>query len=816
MTVSERKSFLDQGCTGNKALRDHLEKMLAAHDEDDSFLESPAIKGWPDSDFGAGPAEALVGRQFGRYRIESVIASGGMGTVYRAQQDNPRRAVALKIIKYGVVSRSALRRFQFEAQVLGRLQHPGIAQVFEAGTVGAGDDQQPFFAMELIEGEPLIRSAEQRNLSTRQRLELLAQLCEAVQHAHIKGVVHRDLKPANILVDSTGRPRILDFGVAKATDSDIQTTTLRTGIGQLIGTIPYMSPEQVSGDPQEVDARSDVYALGVVGYELLTGRLPYDLRHKTIPEAARLIREEDPTPLSAANRSLRGDLDTIVAKALEKDPERRYQSAAALAADFRRYLHDEPIVARPPSMLYQLRKFSRRNKALVGGIAIAFLALAAGATLAMWQAVRATQARDDYRTVLTTFTDMFTAVNPTELGRDVLVVDVLDRASGRIDEGLTDKPLIEAHLRNTIGVVYHNLGAIEDADNHLELALDIRERLLGKEHRDTLTSMNNLGKLYYTQGRYAEAESYFEETLAIRRRVLGVEDPDTLESMDNLAELHRRETRLPEAESLLVEALEVRFRVLGEKHRDTLSSMDGLGLLYCTQTEYEKAERLHVKALELRRQVLGEEDPDTLLSMNNLAGLYFDQGYYDKAAPLLELALELRRSKLGEDHPDTINSLNNLAVLYIDQGRYDEAEPLLVQALELRRRKQGDEHPDTLISMFTLAAFYQRQHRYEEAVELFEKVLLLAREVRPKRPAHLGKFLAGYGSCLSALQRYDEAEQILLEAHDILSAVFGTTHGRTIKVVRSLVDLYEAWGKPEQAAEYRALLPPPEDPPYDG
>jgi len=354
-------------------------------------------------------AVAALPGEIGGYRIVRELGRGGMGIVYEAEQQRPRRRAALKVLSPGCLSSAALRRFEHEAQILARLQHACIAHIYEAGVANLGGVQRPFFAMEYVEGEPLTRHAEARRLSTRRRLELMAQVCEAVHYAHQKGVIHRDLKPANVLVDPGGRPRVLDFGVARVSDSDLQTTTLQTDVSQLIGTIPYMSPEQACGDPHELDTRSDVYALGVLMYELLAGRIPYELRGRTIPDALRVIREQNPTPLSSAAggtgggtgvparelaRELRGDIETIVAKALEKDKARRYQSAAELAADIRRYLAREPIAARPAGTWYQLGKFAQRNRALVASIAISFVALAGAATAAIRQAVVATRERD--------------------------------------------------------------------------------------------------------------------------------------------------------------------------------------------------------------------------------------------------------------------------------------------------------------------------------------------------------------------------------------------------------------------------------------
>lgn len=328
----------------------------------------------------------------GRYRILGLIGEGGMGTVYEAEQEHPRRTVALKIIKLGMASPSLLRRFEQESQALGRLQHPGIAQIFEAGTVDTGFGPQPYFAMEFIRGRSLQDYCESNHLNIKQRLEIIVKICDAVQHAHQRGLIHRDLKPGNILVDDAGQPKVLDFGVARVTDSDARATQ-RTDLGQLVGTLAYMSPEQALADPLDIDTRSDVYSVGVILYELLAGRLPYTLG-KNLHDAIQVIREQEPTPLSAANRAFRGDIETIVAKALEKDRTRRYASAAELAADIQRYLNNEPIVARRPSATYQLLKFARRHRALVAGTAAVFLVLVSGIITSTWLLARATKDRD--------------------------------------------------------------------------------------------------------------------------------------------------------------------------------------------------------------------------------------------------------------------------------------------------------------------------------------------------------------------------------------------------------------------------------------
>lgn len=401
---TQRSAFLQTACAGDQALRDHITRLVEI-DRQEGMLDSPAPAHGTTTP--TPMANSMIGKTIGQYTLVRIIASGGMGTVYQAQQDHPRRMVALKLMHRSSASRAALRRFEAEADILGRLQHQAIAQIHDAGVFQSDDGAQPFFAMELIDGASITEYADHHEFGTRDRLALLEKVCRGVEYAHSQGVIHRDLKPANILVDGTGQPKILDFGIARITGAggggqgESQSTTVHTGVGQLLGTLPYMSPEQVSGSGQandanqpSIDERSDVYALGVIAYELLTRRLPHDVQSTTLPEAMRVIREDDPTPLSSVNKIFRGDLDTIIGKALEKDRARRYQSARELADDIHRYLIDEPVLARRASTVYQLRKFTRRNKVLVGGVAAVFAALVLGVIGTSRQWVQATFERN--------------------------------------------------------------------------------------------------------------------------------------------------------------------------------------------------------------------------------------------------------------------------------------------------------------------------------------------------------------------------------------------------------------------------------------
>lgn len=420
LPAEAREAYLAAECCGETSILMQVRSLLTADQRADDVLDRPALV--PVS--GALPDEAdpgdAVPRQIGRYRIVRKIGEGGMGSVFEAEQENPRRRVALKLLRSAGGGRRLVQRFQREVQILGRLGHPGIAQILEAGSIGEGADARPYFVMELVRGVSLIEHARAQHLGIRERLGLFALVCDAVQFAHQNGVVHRDLKPANILVVAEGpgfagpgagvtgqtgagtlgterrtvnQRKVLDFGVARLTDSDLATVTQHTTAGELVGTVPYMSPEQAAGDPAQLDWRSDVYSLGVILYELLTARLPHDVRRLLVHEAVRVIREDDPTPAGSIDRSLRGDLETILSKALDKDRLRRYQSAAELAADIRRHLSEQPIAARPASVLYRIAKFTRRNKAVVGGVVFAFAALAGGTGVAVRQAIVAEQAR---------------------------------------------------------------------------------------------------------------------------------------------------------------------------------------------------------------------------------------------------------------------------------------------------------------------------------------------------------------------------------------------------------------------------------------
>ena len=828
--ASQRQAFIEQACAGDASLMQEVAALLSPSRSGDSFLEVPAAEvaaqamaasaapGFatarsPDA-AGMRAAPAVIGR----YRLLRLLGEGGMGVVYEAEQEQPWRTVALKVIRPGHATAETLRRFQHESEALGRLQHPGIAQIYEASTADTGFGPQPYFAMEFIRGTPLKEYVDARQLNARERLALLAKICDAVDHAHHRGVIHRDLKPGNILVDETGQPKILDFGVARVTESDVQLTR-QTDVGQLIGTLAYMSPEQVAGDPQALDIRSDVYSLGVILYELLAGGLPYEVHQKPLHEAVEIIREDDPAPLSSIHRSYRGDVETIAAKALEKDKTRRYASAADLAADIRRYLADEPILARPPSAGYQLQKLARRHKGLVLGTAAVFLVLAAGVVASTVELVRArTEKRraDTEAATAQAVNDFLQNDLLAQAGaraqsgpgakpdRDLKVRTALDRAAARIAGKFQRQPEVEAAIRETIGQTYMDLGLFPEANQQLDRALALYRRVLGAENPKTLRTMSRLGSVASNQGRYPESERLLSSALKTQRQVLGAEHPDTLASLQRLASVYLDQGKYPESEKLHVEGLAIQRRVAGSDRPETLHFMNGLADIYFLEGKFAQAEVLYSQELEISRRVEGPEDPDTLGYMHNLANVYAAQNKSAQAEALYSQTLEISRRVLGPEHPDTLRVTMNLANVYYEDGKFAQAEPLYRQALAIQRRVLGPEHHETLMSMNGLGLVNYGRGNYAEAELLWNQILEVSRRVLgPEHPETL-YYMGELADVYIAQGNYARAKELSGKILEIQRRVLGAEHPMTIGSLSRIALIHQRQGQYALAETYAA------------
>jgi eukaryotic-like serine/threonine-protein kinase len=781
---------------------------------------------------GAASGGAAAG-QIGPYRMLQMLGEGGMGEVWLAEQKTPiHRTVALKLIKAGMDTKAVVARFESERQALALMDHPNIAQVYDAGSTPEG---RPYFVMEYVPGLPITEYCDKHRLTMKERLELFMQVCEGVQHAHQKAIIHRDLKPSNVLVveqDNKAVPKIIDFGLAKATAQRLTDKTLFTELGVLVGTPEYMSPEQADHREQNIDTRTDVYSLGVILYELLVGVLPFEtkaLRAAGLDAVLRVIREQEPPKPSTKVRSmgegstaaaekrreeprtfarhLQGELDWITLKALEKERARRYGSAAEFSADISRYLRSEPVLAGPATKGYLIKKYAARHRV---GMAAATTVVLLVIGFVVTQAVelhrirlerdRANRERDRATRITDFMTSMFKVSDPNEArGNSVTAREILENASTEIETGLAKDPELQAQMMSVMGSVYSNLGLYPRAELLLQSAVGIQQRVLGPESPETLKSMAALAWTIYREGRLAEAETLERQGIEAERRVTGPESQDTLTSMHRLAYILDEEGQYPEAEKVERETLDIRLRVLGPDHPETLMSTDNLANILEDEGRYAEAEKLQQETLDIRRRVLGREHLQTLDSMTNLGSILHAEGNTAEAEELYREALDGYRRVLGPEHTGTLVSMNNLASVLRDEGHDTEAEKLDRETLDIRRRVLGPEHPHTLVSQNNLAEDLRDEGRYVEAEKLDRETLDIRRRVLgPERPATLNS-MANLVVILSITGRNVEAEELGRQTMDIRRRVLGPEHPDTARSTYDLACIEAHLGRRDEA-----------------
>jgi serine/threonine protein kinase/tetratricopeptide (TPR) repeat protein len=904
LPAPQRSAFLARSCGEDSGLRAEVEALLA-RDGRPAVLDRPLggdrVRQAIRDVQGAPP---VLPQQIGGYHILGVLGQGGMGTVYRARQTSPDRLVALKVLSGPVVSASMLRRFEFEARVLARLQHPGIAHIHEAGIVEDAGRRIPFFAMELVDGRPLTEYAQTRDLTLNARLHLLLKVCDAIHHAHQKGIIHRDLKPANILVIENdlepptpvggdvgapptlgapeiprprGRgsdalpqfatPKVLDFGVARATDADLRTTTLTTSPGQIVGTLSYMSPEQVAGDPDMIDTRSDIYALGVIACELLTGRLPYDVRGRPIAEAARIIRDTPPLRLGTIDRSLRGDLETIVAKALEKEKERRYASVTDLAADLQHFLRDEPILARPPSAVYRFRKYARRNRGWVAMGACALLALVLGIVGTTWQAVRATnsegratqlaaresqarraaEAEAEKATEIKAFLqDMLTSASQNEgRGARFTVREALDEAAQRIATEFAAFPDVRAELQTTLGEGYRGLGLHAEAEPYLRASLATRRLLVGPQDSTLVQPMWEFALVLRHLGKYEESEALLKEAHAIAVANWGADSQKAAGLLASLGLIRLKLGDREAGERLLEECLALRAAGAAD-HATMIAAQINLASARKLQSDAPGAERAYREALALIEAPGFREDPPLKTHvLNQLAELVRGQQRYQEAIPLFQQVLERQIHAVGAQTPRVVVTKTRLASCFYELRDKPAGVRLANEARQDLESSKTQTHA-AVMACRLLGAFYQRKGDRDVAESLYRRGMLISQSIPPEPEAlltavdlaellindqrdseadaflrelvqdaeegiladhwHLAICRRIWGNCLLRLGRLAEAESQLRSAYDKFVITFGEVHARTQRALADLVQLYERSGQADKAAEFRARL----------
>ncbi len=875
---AERAAYLDQACAGDAALRKQVEALLQAHEQAEGFLEAP-LKGLnlQRTVRVTAPLTEKPGDRIGRYKLLQQIGEGGCGVVYMAEQEEPvRRRVALKVIKLGMDTKQVIARFEAERQALALMDHPNIAKIHDAGIteaplpasghplpVGRGEGQgegssnsqpstldpqlspgRPYFVMELVRGIKITDFCDENKLSTADRLKLFIQVCQAIQHAHQKGVIHRDIKPSNILVtinDGVPVPKVIDFGIAKATAGRLTDQTLFTAFEQFIGTPAYMSPEQAVLTSLDVDTRSDIYSLGVLLYELLTGKTPFDQKELLaagLDEMRRTIREQEPPRPSARLSTmaadaltttaklhhteapklihlLRGDLDWIVMKSLDKDRARRYETANGLAMDIERHLRDEPVIARPPSALYRFRKLARRNKLACAAAGAVAAALILGLTVSTWEYFKERKARQRAVDISELFQRLLTSADPDGLkGSDYTVRQLLDDFSAdlrRKPNQFAGQPDVEATVRLAIGWTYARLGVFTEAESNLRQALDLRHRALGPQSLATLQAQHDLARLLVNEERkWEEGARLSRETWQARLQLLGAEHRDTLGSRQLYAAALMEGGRAQEAEPIEREVLQIRERVFGPDDYDTIDSLGTLGQTLNYRGAYAEAERYFRKALTGLQHNGWADKQDGIICAKELAMTRLQQGDAIEAAKLLEEVRPRAIQKLGPDHMMTLHIQRLLARAFAEAGDLDKAEALLKETLNARLRSKAIQEPyGTARTQLTLGRVLVEKGDVVEGERVLKEALKFFREdpvckPKPELAAQAANWL---GSIQVARKAYPEAETLLLVGSDqFFSSTADMTANERRLAVGHIVKLYEALGKPDQAVAWQKKL----------
>jgi len=839
----ERQDFIREVSGDDTTLRIELESLLSSHDEAGTFMSRP-----PGAEAAAVLSVAddapLVGKRLGPYRVVRRVGRGGTGSVYLAVRDDDefQLRVALKVIRRGMATDEMLGRFRSERQILASIDHPNIARLLDGGST---DEGLPYFVMEYIEGEPLHHYCDNNRLSLRERIELFRSVCDAVSLAHRNLVVHRDLKPGNILVTPNGVPKLLDFGIAKLLNPELSSETREPTVMELrVMTPEYASPEQMRG--KAVTTASDVYSLGVLLYELLTGHRPYTLSNLPLDEMELTVCTAEParpsdvvglpaeepgrdggvreiTPESVARarqstpdrlrRELGGDLDNVVLKALRKEPPRRYSSVEKLADDLANHVAGRPVAARPDTFGYRAGTFVRRHRVptAVAATALLFGIVLSGTIFSQSRRVaeerdRAEHAAGQALAVSLFLQEVLAAADPIDgMGRGVSVLEAVEDAVPRIGTSFAGQPEIEAVIRHTIGQTFARLGRFDEADEQLRQALTLRRRLFGDDHAEIADTLNALGEVRYDRGDFDGAERLYDEALAMRRHLFGPQDVAVATSLDNLGNIYQENGDDEAAEKAYRDALAIRRAKLGPDHKDVAASLNNVATILHDREDYEAAGEMYMDSLAISRGALGDSHPEVATSLNNLAVLLHDREKFEEAEPMYREALAIARRTLGAQHPGVVVGIGNLAVLLTDMRRFDEAEELLIESLEVSIAVWGAGAAQVAHVHRQMGGLELERGEVAAAFEYYERTLAILETKLPTDHREVVLARAGKGRALTELARYPAGEECLLLAYNAFLKRYGPEDGDVIEFAGWIAELYDAWGKPQVAAGYRAV-----------
>jgi eukaryotic-like serine/threonine-protein kinase len=817
--ADERTAFLRARCGDDPVLYEEIASLLLAESEAEELIgdsaadfAAPLLPGLRDA---IGQDAGLVaGAVVGPYRVIRLLGRGGMGNVFLAARADGafEKEVALKLIRRGMDTDEVLARFRRERQLLAGLDHPHVARLLDGGVA---EDGRPYLVMEVVHGEPITEHCDRLALDIEARLALFERVCAAVQAAHQRLIVHRDLKPSNVLVTPAGEVKLLDFGVAKLLDAPDTDDAPLTRAGARLLTPEYAAPEQIRGE--EVTTSADVYSLGVILYELLAGRRPFDVARLAPREREQVLMAEEPprpssivteaaaasraTSLERLRRRLRGDLDTIVLHALGRQPEERYASVEALVEDLLRQRGRLPVRARPPSRRYRAGRFAARHRTGVIASAAVVLALLAGMGLALHQAGEAARERDLAREVSAFMTDLFESTDPMAAQRrDTLrVAAFLQVGAERVQRDLADRPAMQSQMLRVMGNVYRNLGNLEAARPLLEQAYEVRRAFHGRDHPLATESESDLAELLREQGDYERAGELFENALRARRRSLGAAHPDVASVLEGMADVLRHQSDAASAEPLLREALDIRRQQGPGSQIALATTLSHLGNLLQDLAQFDEAEAAYREALSLRREVLPEDHPHIAVSLANLATVLIQKADHEAAEPIQRQALTAARLALGDRHPMVASSLNSLGWLLIDLKRWEEAEVVLLEALATRRAIYGDEHASVATSLNALGTMYMQQENYADAETYYQESLGLRRRLHGPGHVQVAVGLSNLGVLLGKMGDFARAEQMHREALASFIEVLGEDHRNVATAAGNLGEALHGAGRHEEA-----------------